>query len=340
MSDISNEDRAKIVALHEHTSKSGVQIANDLGFSTSAVNKIIKRYKETGEYYSDRHLCQRPRKTDERGDRVLLRLSKKDPKASSSDLQRQLAAEYDIHLDSSTVRRRLLEMDRPAYRPVQCQSLTETQRKKRYDWACQYQNWTVENWRRVCFSDESMIEIQPNHSQFVRRNRDESLTAAHFQASYKHPVKVMLWGIMSYRGTGRLHVCEGAMNQEQYQTIIKTRVVPQLKDWFGDEACYFQHDLAPCHTAKSCLKLLETSQVNVLPWPGNSPDLSPIENLWAILKRRINKHNCSNKNELINEILNVWARTNDLHEISRSLIDSMPRRIDACIKARGGPIHY
>src|ERR1051325_10060431 len=46
----------------------------------------------------------------------------------------------------------------------------------------------------------------------------------------------------------------------------------------------FQQDGAPCHTAKVCQKWFKDNNLRLLSWPGNSPDLNPIKNLWAWLK--------------------------------------------------------
>ena len=46
----------------------------------------------------------------------------------------------------------------------------------------------------------------------------------------------------------------------------------------------FMQDGAPCHRSKIVKKFLEENHVTTLDWPGNSPDLNPIENLWAKMK--------------------------------------------------------
>ena len=48
---------------------------------------------------------------------------------------------------------------------------------------------------------------------------------------------------------------------------------------FPDGGGIFQPDLAPCHSAKKVQKVLQENGIKVLKWPGNSPDLNPIENL-------------------------------------------------------------
>lgn len=74
-------------------------------------------------------------------------------------------------------------------------------------------------------------------------------------------------------------------------------------------------------------------------WPGNSPDLNPIEHLWQQMKVKIAKVRPSSKDELIEIIKKVW-NTDITAEYLRTLVESMPRRIQAVLTAKGGHIKY
>ncbi len=78
--------------------------------------------------------------------------------------------------------------------------------------------------------------------------------------------------------------------------------------------------------------------VGVLDWPANSPDLNPIDNLWGIVKRKMRDTRPNNADELKATVKETWASIPP--QQCHKLITSMPRRIEAVIKAKGAPTKY
>lgn len=79
--------------------------------------------------------------------------------------------------------------------------------------------------------------------------------------------------------------------------------------------------------------------IKSLIWPGNSPDLNPIENLWHNIGRKITKKSPKSVLELQTVIESVWNDESTNSDL-KNLYESMPRRIEAVIKARGGCTKY
>ncbi len=145
----------------------------------------------------------------------------------------------------------------------------------------------------------------------------------------KFPQSVMIWAAMLSAGVGPLCFLKSTVNAAIYQEFLEL---------YGDADFIFQQDLAPAHTAKGTKSWFNDHGVTVLDWPANSPDLNPIENLWGIVKRKMRDTRPNNADELKATVKETWASIPP--QQCRKLITSMPRRIEAVIKAKGAPTKY
>ncbi|KAI1002071.1 hypothetical protein K3495_g6133 [Podosphaera aphanis] len=75
-------------------------------------------------------------------------------------------------------------------------------------------------------------------------------------------------------------------------------------------------------------------------WPSQSPDLNPIEHLWSLLKRQLgqNQEPPKGMHELWARVEEVWHKIDK--ETCQILIESMPSRLTAVLKAKGGHTKY
>ena len=115
-------------------------------------------------------------------------------------------------------------------------------------------------------------------------------------------------------------------------------MLPSADEVYGDADFIFQHDLAPAHTAKSTNTWFNDHGITVLDWLANSPDLSPIENLRSIVKRKLRDTRPNKADELKATIKTTWASITP--QQCHKLIASMPPCIDAVIHAKGAPTKY
>ncbi len=121
-------------------------------------------------------------------------------------------------------------------------------------------------------------------------------------------------------------------------TFLEHFMIPSADKLYGDADFIFQQDLAPAHTAKGTKSWFNDHGVTVLDWPANSPDLNPIENLWVIVKRKMRDTRPNNADDLKAAVKETWASIPP--QQCHKLITSMPRRIEAVIKAKGAPTKY
>ncbi len=217
--------------------------------------------------------------------------------------------------------------------------LNQRQRQKRLTWAVEKKNWTVAQWSKVLFSDESKFCISfGNQGPRVWRKSGEAQKPCCLKSSVKFPQSVMIWAAMSSTGVGPLCFLKSTVNAAIYQEILEHFMLPSADKLYGDADFIFQQDLAPAHTTKGTKSWFNDHGVTVLDWPANSPDLNPIENLWGIVKRKMRDTRPNNADDLKATVKATWASIPP--QQCHKLITSMPRRIEAVIKAKGAPTKY
>ncbi len=125
-------------------------------------------------------------------------------------------------------------------------------RQRRLTWAKEKKNWTVAQWSKVLFSDESKFCISfGNQGPRVWRKGGEAHSPSCLKSSVKFPQSVMIWGAMSSAGFGPLCFLKTNVTVPVYQEIVEHFILPSADQLFKDADFIFQQDLAPAHTAKS-----------------------------------------------------------------------------------------
>lgn len=177
---------------------------------------------------------------------------------------------------------------------------------------------------------------------FVRRRVGEEFKPECVIPTVKHGGgSIMVWGCMTDSGVGELFVCEGRMDSTKYINVLETALLPSFTKLFGDtnmDGVKFQQDNAPCHKSARTMRWFRENNTELLDWPAQSPDLNPIEHLWGLLKRRVRRHTINNKEDLKRCLRLEWNSITV--DDCKKLVNSLPKRISAVIKAKGGPTKY
>lgn len=258
-------------------------------------------------------------------------------------LARDLRDTTGVEVSDDTVRRALKQAGLKAAEKKKKPRLLPTHKRRRLEFARKYQHWTVEDWKRVVWSDETKINrLGSDGRKWCWKKPGDGLKDQHVRGSVKFGGgSLMMWGCMTARGVGHSCRIDGGMDAALYCSILDDEFLMSL-DYYGLERgdIVFQQDNDPKHTSTMARKWFQDHGIEVLEWPAQSPDLNPIENLWDHLKRKLNAYETEPKgiHELWERVQTEWNRIPV--ETCLNLIESMPRRIEAVLKAKGGYTKY
>ncbi|CAI9719138.1 box and transposase domain containing [Octopus vulgaris] len=147
-------------------------IARKLGVARRTIQCLFKKYEETGSA-ADKKSRGRKRLTTQREDRMLIRKSLYNRRATNRQLAEEMQKVTGKQLSTTTVKTRLLEAGLKSCRATRKPLLTAQSRKRRLLWARAHKTWAVQQWRTVMFTDESRFSLVSDKPVHVRRRRGE-----------------------------------------------------------------------------------------------------------------------------------------------------------------------
>jgi transposase len=322
---LKEKDKYKIIILHElgYTYSS---IAREMKVNRATVIKWIKKYKLDGNI-DRKEGSGRPHKTTTEDDNKIINLIKTNKYATADKIKNKLD-EDNINISKRTVIRRLNQNGFKYKKPLEKPFLNDKHKLIRIKWA---EDNLDRDWSLVVFSDEAnIIKGHNGHFRWVNIN-DKS----DFDETVKYPLKINIWACIKKGGPNRIHIFENTMDAEIYKDILCGNI---LDLFTTNNNLIFQNDNDPKHRSKSTGALLKELNIINLNWPSYSPDLNPIENVWHLLKSKMNTIECNSKDELIKYIENKWNEI-DVNTIN-NIINSMPNRLHKVILYKGNHIDY
>ena len=334
------------------------EIAANLGCSQRCVQKTIARWKDTSSN-TTKARDGRPPVLTRRDHRRLLRIAKKNPQIEYRKLMDE-AGLWDSNQAIPQVSRRTVQraMAAEGYRKWRAKRRPKinagTARLRRRLAA----DWQGFDWGRrwFKFSDECSVARGSGHNTtWVWRLPEDKWSHEMVEevATSQQPAR-MIWASISMTPGGRVWRSPLVIMTRD-ETAPRHGYTAQSYIWALEEGLqpdyrpgqWFMQDNARIHTAYFSREWLEVHGVATVSWPPYSPDLNPIEHLWWALKKKV--HELHPEFDYMGDSAEAWERFEEgLHEawaaipdsLIRSLIRSMPQRLEAVRQARGYQTKY
>ncbi|CAI7765634.1 unnamed protein product [Closterium sp. NIES-54] len=282
-----SEEKQKRIMQRIAEGRSYRQIAQELGVSKSAVHDELLRHlgpNTFDELVPSPAKPGRPPKLPEQIARIVIRSIVSGESKSAEAAAGMISSTHGISVTGATVRNTLKRHRVRAIEKPSKPRLSAKNVKDRRQWAKDHQHWTIDDWKRVVWSDETKIcWFSSDGRSWAWIREDCHMEPHHVKQTVKHGGgSIMIWGCMTYNGGGFMCKIEGRMNGELYRSILQDELQQTIEHYELDpETIVFQHDNDPKHTCKMVKTYLAEQPYSVLPWPASSPDLNPIEHLWV-----------------------------------------------------------
>ena len=326
----------KIYIIKYYESKTLGKLAEELQRPRSTIYFFNRKWLATQSIQNQYKKCGRRKLlTDQQINRIENYVDK-HPHSTAPEIRRSLK----INCGDTTIQKCLKKLGfknlRYRHKPI----LSNETKQKRISFANKYKNWTVRQWKRVLFTDESSVQVGKVYLRKIWVKPCNRLKPGFYLPKKQDYGKkyVKVWSCFSYKGVGKLHFIEDGWNRHVYKAILNERLKAEANSLIGREFT-LQEDGDKVHKSKVVETWKRKNKINVLDWPPSSCDLAPIENLWGFFKKRLSlEANPSNIQQFKDLAQKIWSETPV--SICQKLIESVPRRIQAVLENKGGPTKY
>jgi transposase len=337
--ELKNTVRGQVIGLWQ-SGMNKTHIAIQLDCHVDTVRKWVSRFEEAGyEGLANRHRTGRIRLTNEDADDIIVAASEGAPLTSASSILRDM----NVAISAKTVRRRLHEAGRHHQIPAKKEILTEIHKFTRLEFALEYVNQPPEFWDTVVFSDEKSFSSEqdapvrlwrPPHTRYEPENIAPKARSGR--------ISLMFWGWMCAAFPGHIVRVGPRMNSMDYCNILEDEMLPTVRTIFPEpHMINFVQDNSAEHTAHVVQDWFnQHPEINKIQWPPKSPDLNPIEHLWAKIVQAWEPLQQRNVAVLHQHVVEMWRRQQQTPDLCNALVASMRDRLLEVIEAQGGHTSY
>jgi transposase len=312
----------------------------------STIRNTIKRENDRKDQKSSPQ-SGRPKKISLEEQRHLLALIEQDHHIKMRKLSEAVQSSPSVR----TVQRLFHTLHIQKWKQCERPEITPENAEKQLRWAETYAGYTAEDFNRVIWSDECLVERGAGIRRIYtfRSPRQQIIKRDVHAIRCGKGVKQMFWAAFGFnRRTGLLPLdgdpdaARGGVTAWVIRGVYKSFLPDILGP--GD---IFMHDGASVHRAYIVQQLLEDMGVEVMVWPPYSPDLNPIKNLWALMKAKIYElhpelERAPDTEEtlqlLIKAAIEAWHAIDE--RVLQNLCHTMPHRVQAILRADGWYTSY
>lgn len=299
------------------------ELADELGITERTIRRICATYRSTRRV--GRKVGSGRRKALNSSMKLKIhRMLTNNPSLTC----KELALRLGNVVSDETIRLYLKGQDFSWKQRSRVPNISEEDKQRRLDFA--ESNMEIE-FDSIFFTDECTFDLNGTTKVWGKKGKRI------LKGTSTYAPKVQVWGAISAQGKAYLEIFYGNMDSDLYMDILEDRFEPIALEIMGD-SWILQHDGARCHTSRAVTELLEEMEIETLDWPPRSPDLSPIENVWSLLKRQVYKRSPRTLFELENFILEEWDRLDD--RVVGRMAQSFQRRLEGVIEAEGSILKY
>lgn len=327
--------RALAKSLFERGINSPTVIARHCKISRPTARRYLENLRR-GESLADKPRSGRPRKVTSTFKRQLGQIKSQNPDESAKFYAEYISNLNGTPISATSVRRALHELGY-SWRLKPRRELTAAQRGNRVAFAREHLD---DSWDRVWFFDESYFNLYRNGNQYwVRAKTDEAMSLPKLTTN-EEKVSVGIAVAISRGRKSALAFLPKAWKAENLVEVFETMIYPSLiwSDEIGQEIELVMDNDGRYFSQDWITYAEENDLRTIRPWPANSPDFNPIENVFAWLKREV-QHRClRSEGALKAAIRDAWDHL--AVEITERLVESMSRRLVEAIRNKGERTKY
>lgn len=181
--ELSIEKRKKVISLHQEHLTFG-KIGKQLKIPKGTVQRIVEKWRTTGSV-ANRQGQGRKRSTTPREDAAIVRKVTINPRLSAPKIAKDVQIDLGINVHPQTIRRRLKSAGLSGEIAKRKPWISEKNRKKRLAWARDKVEWSVADWKKILFSDETKIQLFDGVIRVWRKPK-ESLKNRFLKPTVRH----------------------------------------------------------------------------------------------------------------------------------------------------------